>query len=561
MKQSVATALLACLLIISGISANAQAQINVNPKKVTGTSSPSVQSFTITNPGNSGLTFTLKEIETSAGSNISPENPFSHQGDSPDDFIIYLTNMPAGVSWMEVSPASGTIPPGGNQVVTVAFTIPELTGILNACILITSNDPGSPKTAVPVSLYESGSRSPCPNFVDTDNENNALTGSPDGDFNEFLFNDDPEEPIEFNFFIDETSITTAQLSLRVWDIDYSSGERDAVYLNGHFVGYLSGNNNQWSTAIFYPDPSWFVLGPGGKNLIQIQIDVLNEGDPEWATELDWGQLIINNCGVTHASIRSAVLDNTCREPGQQICVDVEVDTDIPSPGQLIDLEILLKDESNITVGGCDQTYTIIGADDELVTCCMTVPVSANTGVTFNVIVLVYDHNSLLQEDIETLPFQVQTGCGTADLSISKTVTPGPYYYGDDVTFTITVTNNGPDPATDIVINDLLPTGYSLVSHAESAGTYVAPGWSIPSLANGASATLTLVAEILETGDYLNIAMLQSVDETDPNPVNNEASAVIVDPTNPPSVPLSNWALFIGLGLIVAFVAIRFARIL
>ena len=76
MKQSVTTALLACLLIISGISVNAQARINVNPKKVTGTSSPSVQTFTITNPGNTGLTFTLKEIETSEGSNISPENQF-----------------------------------------------------------------------------------------------------------------------------------------------------------------------------------------------------------------------------------------------------------------------------------------------------------------------------------------------------------------------------------------------------------------------------------------------------------------------------------------------------
>jgi uncharacterized repeat protein (TIGR01451 family) len=64
------------------------------------------------------------------------------------------------------------------------------------------------------------------------------------------------------------------------------------------------------------------------------------------------------------------------------------------------------------------------------------------------------------------PVQAQS-----DLSILKTVNNSTPYVGDDITFTITVTNNGPSEATNVQVVDLLPNGYAYVSHTVSVGSY------------------------------------------------------------------------------------------
>jgi uncharacterized repeat protein (TIGR01451 family) len=47
---------------------------------------------------------------------------------------------------------------------------------------------------------------------------------------------------------------------------------------------------------------------------------------------------------------------------------------------------------------------------------------------------------------------------SADLSISKTASPNPVIAGQQLTYTLTVTNNGPDPAVNPVVKDTLPAG-------------------------------------------------------------------------------------------------------
>ncbi len=115
----------------------------------------------------------------------------------------------------------------------------------------------------------------------------------------------------------------------------------------------------------------------------------------------------------------------------------------------------------------------------------------------------------------------------SDLSVTYTVdnpNPAP---GDDIIFTIDVTNLGSGDNTNVIIQSLLPDGYTFVSANPSAGTYDnnTGAWNIGALADGASETLTITATVNPTGNYefdLNI----SGDVGDNNSSNNSASASV-----------------------------------
>jgi len=59
--------------------------------------------------------------------------------------------------------------------------------------------------------------------------------------------------------------------------------------------------------------------------------------------------------------------------------------------------------------------------------------------------------------------------GPADLEILKDVSPGPYYAGHHITYTLTVTNHGPDSAVNVVLEDLLPEVVTVVEMVPSQG--------------------------------------------------------------------------------------------
>jgi uncharacterized repeat protein (TIGR01451 family) len=59
----------------------------------------------------------------------------------------------------------------------------------------------------------------------------------------------------------------------------------------------------------------------------------------------------------------------------------------------------------------------------------------------------------------------------ADLAVTKTVSNAFPNVGSIITFTVILTNNGPNPATNVVVNDLLPAGLTFVSATPSEGTY------------------------------------------------------------------------------------------
>ena len=84
----------------------------------------------------------------------------------------------------------------------------------------------------------------------------------------------------------------------------------------------------------------------------------------------------------------------------------------------------------------------------------------------------------------------------ADLIISKTVSSGgPYNLQDNVTWVVTLQNNGPDNATNITVTEDLSglTGLHSITASPSLGSYDTTTniWNITELNNATSATLTL----------------------------------------------------------------------
>ncbi|KWS04093.1 internalin, putative [Lysobacter capsici AZ78] len=113
---------------------------------------------------------------------------------------------------------------------------------------------------------------------------------------------------------------------------------------------------------------------------------------------------------------------------------------------------------------------------------------------------------------------------SADLAVTKTASSATPIIGSNVTFTVTVSNNGPSAAAGVNVNDQLPAGYTFVSATPSVGTYNAGTgvWAVGALASGANATLQIVATVLPTGPYANTATATST-TGDPTPGNNTAT--------------------------------------
>ena len=83
----------------------------------------------------------------------------------------------------------------------------------------------------------------------------------------------------------------------------------------------------------------------------------------------------------------------------------------------------------------------------------------------------------------------------ADLAVTKTVSDATPNVGDIITFTVTVTNLGPNTATGVQVTDLLPPGLTPVLTRVRRGTFAGQVWDVGTLAPGASSTLTIIARV------------------------------------------------------------------
>jgi uncharacterized repeat protein (TIGR01451 family) len=112
----------------------------------------------------------------------------------------------------------------------------------------------------------------------------------------------------------------------------------------------------------------------------------------------------------------------------------------------------------------------------------------------------------------------------ADIAILKTG-PASGVAGSNLTYTITATNLGPATATNVVVTDLLPAGFTFVSATPATATVSnnAVSWPGSSLTNKARSTFTVTVVAADGGNFTNIAFA-TTGTSDPNPANNDGSS-------------------------------------
>jgi uncharacterized repeat protein (TIGR01451 family) len=127
-------------------------------------------------------------------------------------------------------------------------------------------------------------------------------------------------------------------------------------------------------------------------------------------------------------------------------------------------------------------------------------------------------------------------CAIADLAVTNVVSAPAIQAGNNVTFTQTVTNNGPSPADGVVYMAPIPASSTFVSMSVPAGwTCVTPAvggtgvviCTIPTLANAATANFSLVVNShmgTPAGYVMTETNSVSSNTPDSNPANNQATA-------------------------------------
>lgn len=149
---------------------------------------------------------------------------------------------------------------------------------------------------------------------------------------------------------------------------------------------------------------------------------------------------------------------------------------------------------------------------------------------------------------------------SADVSVTKTA-PSSTTAGSNLTYTIAVTNNGPSDATTVTMTDTLPANTTFVSEMQTTGpSFICANppaggtgtvsCSIATLAASASATFSVVVQVLSTapnGPSSNTAIVTS--SADPTPGNNSSTAVTT--IAPSVIPMVSPLALLFLAIVLA----------
>jgi len=247
----------------------------------------------------------------------------------------------------------------------------------------------------------------------------------------------------------------------------------------------------------------------GANLDENQANNSAEITPDWnmsltkiaqqATYHNFGEVIVYNLVLTNTGNVNIYNIST---------VDANADTGSVSPSFIATLEV----GQSITITA---NHTITEAD---VLAGEVINQATSVGESFPDIFVRADSDDPTTAAIEDPT--ITPIVSEADLVTIKTDNQEYYIPGNDVVYTITVTNNGPSDAEDVIIQDNLPDGISVMNWTSSLGTSGSGSLleTVPVVLNGETIIYTVTISVPQdfSGDLVNTAVVSSA-TLDPNP--------------------------------------------
>ena len=227
--------------------------------------------------------------------------------------------------------------------------------------------------------------------------------------------------------------------------------------------------------------------------------------------------------------------------GGQVTYTVTVSNAGPSDASVVELTNTLPANATFgiatsTQGSCSQTNgtvtcglgTIDNGSNAVVTVKVTPTAAAGGGsisLSSSVTASEDDSNESNNTDTENTSVAAQ-----ADLTAVLSAAPDPVLVQDVMTYTVTVSNNGPSQATGVVLTDTLPAGVTFVSAIPSQGTgctHVAGTvtCNLGALDSGASGTITIqvTPSAAQAGTTITNTVSVTSAVADPDALNNGAT--------------------------------------
>ena len=146
---------------------------------------------------------------------------------------------------------------------------------------------------------------------------------------------------------------------------------------------------------------------------------------------------------------------------------------------------------------------------------------------------------------------------TVDLEVIKQVSNSSPFFGESITWMISVRNNGPDAATNVALYDLLDEGLIYSNYSSTVGTFDGDKWDIGILNNGQVEYLNITCIANKLGEIFNNAFANA-SEVDRNKSNNNDSEMItvypladlsvvkiVNNSNPNYLDLVKWYIIVS----------------